>query len=172
MLVFRKYLRTNKWDAPIWKNCNSKNKNDVNKKLRSSHPEVFPGKHTCWSAISIKLDFNKVAKQLYWNRTSAWMFFFKFAIYFQKTSGWLLLKVHELPRWLLSFFGILVAHFDHLLTDMVDYSPCYLHQNDIASWLILYTNLYSCTGCYKDLLHGLSYFERKQPSSVENSQNK
>ena len=159
MLVFRKYLRTNKWDAPIWKNCNSKNKNDVNKKLRSSHPEVFPeksvlkicskftGEHTCW-----------VALQLYWNRTSAWVLFCKFAVYFQNTSGWLLLKVHELPRWLLSFFGILVAHFDHLLSDMVDDSPCYLHQNDIASWLILYISLYLCTGRYKDLLRGFSYF--------------
>ena len=170
MLVFRKYLRTNKWDSRTWKNCYSKNKNDVNKKLRSSHPEVFPGKcvlkicskftgeHTCWSAISIKLDFNKVALQLYWNRTSAWVLLCKFAVYFQNTSGWLLLKVHELPRWLFSFFGILVAHFDHLLSDMVDYSPCYLHQNDIASWLILYTiNLYSCSGRYKDHSRGFSY---------------
>ena len=28
-------------------------------------------------------DFNKVAKQLYWNRTSAWVFSCKFAAYFQ-----------------------------------------------------------------------------------------
>ena len=30
-----------------------------------------------------KCDFNKVAKQLYWNHTSAWVFFRKFAAYFQ-----------------------------------------------------------------------------------------
>ena len=33
-----------------------------------------------------KCDFNKVAKQLYWNRTSIWVFFRKFAAYFQNTS--------------------------------------------------------------------------------------
>ena len=32
-----------------------------------------------------KCDFNKVAKQLYWNRTSAWVFSCKFAAYFQNT---------------------------------------------------------------------------------------
>ena len=67
---------------------------------RSRHPEVFLGKgvlkicskftgeHPCRSAI---------VKQLYWNRTSAWVFCCKFAAYFQNTffrnsSGWLLLK--------------------------------------------------------------------------------
>ena len=38
-----------------------------------------------------KCDFNKVAKQLYWNRTSAWVFCSKFAAYFQNTFEWLLL---------------------------------------------------------------------------------
>ena len=32
-----------------------------------------------------KCDFNKVAKQLYWNHTLAWVFFCKFAVYFQNT---------------------------------------------------------------------------------------
>ena len=32
-----------------------------------------------------KCDFNKVALQLYWNRTSAWVFSCKFAAYFQNT---------------------------------------------------------------------------------------
>ena len=32
-----------------------------------------------------KCDFNKVAKQLYWNHTSAWVFSCKFAAYFQNT---------------------------------------------------------------------------------------
>ena len=46
-----------------------------------------------------KCDFNKFAKQLYRNHTSAWVFSCKFAAYFQKpfsrnTSWWLLLKLH------------------------------------------------------------------------------
>ena len=32
-----------------------------------------------------KCDFNKVAKQLYWNLTLAWMFSYDFAPYFQNT---------------------------------------------------------------------------------------
>ena len=32
-----------------------------------------------------KCDFNKVAKQLYWNHTSAWVLSCKFAAYFQNT---------------------------------------------------------------------------------------
>ena len=32
-----------------------------------------------------KCDFNKVAKQLYWNRTSAWVLSCKFAAHFQNT---------------------------------------------------------------------------------------
>ena len=32
-----------------------------------------------------KCDFNKVAFQLYWNRTSVWVFSCKFAVYFQST---------------------------------------------------------------------------------------
>ena len=32
-----------------------------------------------------KCDFNKVAKQRYWNHTSAWVFSCKFATYFQNT---------------------------------------------------------------------------------------
>ena len=32
-----------------------------------------------------KYDFDKVAKQLYWNHTSPWAFFCNFAAYFQKT---------------------------------------------------------------------------------------
>ena len=47
-----------------------------------------------------RCDFNKVAKQLHWNNTSAWVFSCKFAEYFQSTfpkntSGWLLLKKRE-----------------------------------------------------------------------------
>ena len=35
-----------------------------------------------------KCDFDKVAKQLYWNHTSAWMFSCKFAVYFQNICYW------------------------------------------------------------------------------------
>ena len=40
-----------------------------------------------------KCDFNKVAKQLCWNRTSAWLFSCKFVACFQNTSGRLLLLI-------------------------------------------------------------------------------
>ena len=45
-----------------------------------------------------KCDFSKVAKQLYWNRNSEWMFSCKFTAYFQntftqKTSPGLLLQI-------------------------------------------------------------------------------
>ena len=44
----------------------------------------------------MKWDFDKVAKQLYQNHTSAWIFYCKFPVYFQNnfprnTSGELLL---------------------------------------------------------------------------------
>ena len=32
-----------------------------------------------------KYDFSKVAKQLYWNHTSVWLFSCKFAVYFENT---------------------------------------------------------------------------------------
>ena len=40
-----------------------------------------------------KCYFNKVAKQLCWNRTSAWLFSCKFVACFQNTSGRLLLLI-------------------------------------------------------------------------------
>ena len=40
----------------------------------------FTGKHLCR-----KKDFNKVALQLYWNHTSAWVFSCKFVAFFQNT---------------------------------------------------------------------------------------
>ena len=36
----------------------------------------------------LKCDFNKIALQLNWNHTSAWVFSCKFAAYFQNTSSW------------------------------------------------------------------------------------
>ena len=46
---------------------------------RSSCPEVFLRK------LMPKCDFNKVALQLYWNHTLAWVFSCKSAAYFQNT---------------------------------------------------------------------------------------
>ena len=45
----------------------------------------FTGKHPCRSVISVKL------QQLYWNHTPAWVLSCRFAVYFQNTSGRLLL---------------------------------------------------------------------------------
>ena len=52
----------------------------------------------CRRTPMLKCDFNKVALQLYWNHTSARVFSYKFAAYFQNTfykntSGRLLLKI-------------------------------------------------------------------------------
>ena len=38
-----------------------------------------------WRTPMSKCDFNKVALQLYWNHTSAWVFSCKFVAYFQNT---------------------------------------------------------------------------------------
>ena len=52
-----------------------------------------------------KRNFNKVAKQFYWNHTSVWVLSCKFVAYFQNTfprkpSGWLLLYIvkQKLPK--------------------------------------------------------------------------
>ena len=64
----------------------------LTKRCSENIPQIT-GEHPCRNAISIKLlyrrtpvskcDLNKIAKQLYWNRTSAWVFSCKFALYFQ-----------------------------------------------------------------------------------------
>ena len=36
----------------------------------------------------LKCNFNKVAKQFYWNSTLAWIFSCKFAVYFQNNFSW------------------------------------------------------------------------------------
>ena len=62
--------------------------------FRSSHPEVFFKKRCSESMQQIyrrtlmqKCDFNKVALQLYWNRTSGWVSSRSFTEYFQHTSS-------------------------------------------------------------------------------------
>ena len=61
----------------------------VSYQFRSSPSEVFLGKGVLkicskFTPMS-KWNFNKVALQLYWNRTSAQVFSCKFAVYFQNT---------------------------------------------------------------------------------------
>ena len=59
-------------------------------KLRKQPPRGVPWKRFSENMQQIyrrtplpKCDFKKVAKQLYWNRTSAWVFSCKFVAYFQ-----------------------------------------------------------------------------------------
>ena len=53
---------------------------DVPSKRRSKNMQQI-----CRRTPMPKCSFNKVALQLYWNRTSAWVFSCKFAAYFQNT---------------------------------------------------------------------------------------
>ena len=57
-----------------------------------------------WKTPMSKCDFNKVAKQLYWNPTSAWVSLVNLLHIFRtpfprNTSGWLLLKKQKYIRW-------------------------------------------------------------------------
>ena len=59
-----------------------------------------------------KCDFNKVALQLYWNHTSAWVFSCRFAAYFQNTFSWEFIwrtasrqLIHRAINHLLSIWG-------------------------------------------------------------------
>ena len=49
------------------------------KRCSENMPQIY------WRTPMPKCDFNKVALQLYWNRTSPWVFSCKFATYFQNT---------------------------------------------------------------------------------------
>ena len=51
----------------------------IRKKFSENMPLIYR------RTLMPKCHFNKVALQLYWNCTSAWVFSFKFAAYFQKT---------------------------------------------------------------------------------------
>ena len=77
-----------------------------------------------------KCDFSKVALQLYWNQTSAWVFSCKFAAYFQNTFSkeqlWVVASIFSLSRkvfssreWLIELLikgkyiaGLIVAGID------------------------------------------------------------
>ena len=68
--------------------------NSQESRHRSSQAEVFlvkgvlkicsrfTGEHSCWSVISITL------QSTHWNHTLVWLFFSKFAAYFQNTFLW------------------------------------------------------------------------------------
>ena len=59
-------------------NCEKQQSRGVLRKKYSKNMQ-----HIHRSAPMPKCDLNKVAEQLYWNRTSAWVFSCKFAVYFQ-----------------------------------------------------------------------------------------
>ena len=66
-----------------------------------------------WRTPMQKSDFNKVAKQLYWNHTSPWVLSCKFAAYFQNTFSnehlWVAASgkiIHEVSNWENSYIGI------------------------------------------------------------------
>ena len=101
------------------------------RKLLPIHKQPFRGVlskrcseniHQIYKRISIlKCDFHKVAKQLYWNHTSAWVFSYKFAAYFQNTfyqehlwttasahsKIWQTMKITERRHWRCSSIFIL-----------------------------------------------------------------
>ena len=58
----------------------------------------------------LKCDFNKVAKQLYWNHTLAWVFYSKFAASFQNTLSkehlWMAASVNLTKCWLAFFNNV------------------------------------------------------------------
>ena len=55
-------------------------------------------------------DFNKVAKQLYWNHTSAWVFSCKIATYFQNTFSKEHLWRAASDDWYICWFNIYVSY--------------------------------------------------------------
>ena len=75
--------------------------------FRSSHPEVFLAKRCFENMQQIyrrtpmpKCDFNSVALQLYWNRTSTCVFSCKFAAYFQNTFSYVHLWTAASDYWI------------------------------------------------------------------------
>ena len=91
-----------------------------------------------------KCDFNKVAKlkQLYWNRTSAWVFSCKFAAYFQNTF----FKEH---LWVAASVNIPGKHSSwwRRLEDAI----CFRHQK--TSWRVLEGALIKTSiTCFREVL--------------------
>ena len=81
-----------------------------------------------------KWDFNKVALQLYWNRTLTWVFSCKFVAYFQNTFSkehlWVAASepktlLHSIIEYWLGFF-VLLIHFLITLLIMSDQAVAYL----------------------------------------------
>ena len=73
----------NQWSVSWWLLCNENQRQPSRGVLRKSSSENM---HQIYRRTPMpKRDFNKVAKQLYWNQTSASVFSCKFAAYFQNT---------------------------------------------------------------------------------------
>ena len=73
-------------------------------------------------------DFNKIALQLYWNHTSAWVFFCKFTAYFQNTfseehprTTASLFRRKPLSRWFRCFMYLLLVSFSVLLIEWEEF---------------------------------------------------
>ena len=62
-----------------WKHQKQPSRGVIRKRCTENMQQIYRG------TLMQKCDFNEVAKQLYWNRTSAWVFSCKFAAYFQNT---------------------------------------------------------------------------------------
>ena len=78
-----------------------------------------------------KCDFNKVALQLYWNRTSAWVFSCKFSAYFWNTFPKEHLWVAASEKWIKSMYQ--GKWCDALLTDLSRAFDCIVHGFLIAN---------------------------------------
>ena len=106
-----------------------------------------------------KCDFNKVALQLYWNDTSAWVFSWKFAAYFQNTFSqehlWGAASeqanlctnaiTHNVEKWsfiLQQFCSVHTASFS------------FLTQKD---WLLYWTHVYASKVCSEPCQISLNY---------------
>ena len=86
-------------------------------------------------------DFNKVAKELYWNRTSAWVFSCKFPAYFQnnffENTLWRLLLPHDWYGWLVYIFASSILTFSGFCA-----LACILGSSDSYILMFVYTCLY------------------------------
>ena len=107
-----------------------------------------------------KCDFNKIAKQHYWNHISAWVFSCKIAAYFQK----------------IFFLRTPLGGCLRLLEDFLGYSSylCYEQTNSIIrtpeKWLGTYTTPHQLGKCVLMNVHkckkGMLYFDRATMKSM------
>ena len=98
-----------------------------------------------------KCDFNKVAKQLYWNHPSAWVFSYKFAAYLQNTFSqellWGTASVNSNQ-----FFRSYATFF---LKALIPYKNDLKHAVTVPShWRNYLVFIYSCINFYCPTLRG------------------